>query len=193
MCFFKKSDKCIVRFCGVSYSKQRKDTLWGALKGESMQIKFFTIGIHDEECYVDEMNLFLRSHKIITVQREFINNGSNSYWSLCAEYHGTAVPEQETGKKIIDYKEILDEKQFSVFAKIRELRKTIADSEGVPVYTIVTNAQLAHIVTNNISTKAGLASIPGFGDKKMEKYGHHILKLLQELQTESGDRNEVPA
>ena len=46
----------------------------------------------------------------------------------------------------MDYKEILKSEDFAVFARLRDLRKEIAQAEAVPVYTVFTNEQLAQLV-----------------------------------------------
>ena len=51
-----------------------------------------------------------------------------------------------TGPKI-DYKEVLNEVDFAVFARLRDLRKVISDKEAIPAYSIFTNEQLAAMVT----------------------------------------------
>jgi superfamily II DNA helicase RecQ len=62
------------------------------------------------------------------------------------------------------------------------LRKNIADSEGVPVYTVFTNEQLAEIVRQKITTKNALSGIQGVGGKKIEKYGDNFIPASQKNQ-----------
>ena len=69
-------------------------------------------------------------------------------------------------KNKIDYKEVLSEQDFAVYSTLRDIRKKIADTEGVPVYTILTNEQLAEIVRRKITSKNALSAIQGIGDKK---------------------------
>ena len=49
----------------------------------------------------------------------------------------------KTGR--IDYKEVLDEKTFALFSKLREKRKVLAEKDAVPVYSVFTNEQLAQM------------------------------------------------
>jgi superfamily II DNA helicase RecQ len=58
------------------------------------------------------------------------------------------------------------------------LRKDIAQAEGMPVYTIFTNEQLAQMVQTRTTTKAALEKIAGVGDARIEKYGGRVLELL---------------
>ena len=70
--------------------------------------------------------------------------------------------------------------EFFLFAKLRDLRKQLAQSDGVPVYTIFTNAQLAQIVQSRATSKAALQAIEGLGDARMEKYGSRVAELATE-------------
>ena len=74
-------------------------------------------------------------------------------------------------KNKIDYKDVLKPEEFAVFAKLRDLRKQIAQAEAVPVYTIFTNEQLADMVRAKVTTRAGLGKIDGIGEARVEKYG----------------------
>lgn len=63
-------------------------------------------------------------------------------------------PRARTGQKPrrTDYREILSPSEFALFAKLRELRKWLAAQEGVPVYAVLTNEQMAAL---------GRANVPG--------------------------------
>ena len=78
----------------------------------------------------------------------------------------------------MDYKEILKPEEFEVFSRLREWRRNVAEKEGVPVYTVLTNDQLAQIVQKKINSKASLREIDGVGDVRIEKYGNALLELL---------------
>jgi hypothetical protein len=56
----------------------------------------------------------------------------------------------------------------------------MAQAEGVPVYTIFTNEQLAQRVQSRATTKAALEKIAGVGDVRIEKYGGRML-VVQHL------------
>ncbi len=70
--------------------------------------------------------------------------------------------------------------EFALFAKLRNLRKTLAEGEGVPVYAVFTNEQLAAMVTRRASTTAAIAAVPGVGEARLKKYGDALLSVLQQ-------------
>ena len=155
-----------------------------------MQIRVFTLRAVDADAQaVDELNAFLRSHRIASVDRQFVADGANSFWSVCVTYtaegsNPTTTSRGDASKKRIDYREVLSEHDFAVFAKLRTLRKTLADSEGIPAYALFTNDQLAEIVKRNVASKKSLGEISGVGEARVEKYGGQFLEALQQANGE---------
>jgi len=60
---------------------------------------------------------------------------------------------------------VLNPEEFELFSRLRDLRKKLADREEVPVYAILTNAHLAEIVRNRVTTREGLSAIKGVGER----------------------------
>ena len=151
--------------------------------GRAMAFKTFTIPIRDSEASEADLNAFLRSHKVLSVDRIWVDQGSNSFWSFCVDYLESAVgstgSSHRRDRQKIDYRDVLSPEDFAVFAKLRELRKDIAQAEAVPVYTIFTNEQLAQMVQKQARTNAILETIAGIGDARIEKYGARFLDFLK--------------
>lgn len=78
-----------------------------------------------------------------------------------------------TGK--VDYKAVLDGETFRIFAALRNWRKEAAGVQGVPIYTVATNEQLAEVARQRVTTKAGLETIEGFGAARMARQGDELL------------------
>jgi superfamily II DNA helicase RecQ len=148
-----------------------------------MAFRFFTIPITSADGPAETLNAFLRSHRIVKVDRQLVDQGTSSLWVLCVEYldgvdNAGLVARHGGVRTKTDYKEILSESDFAIFAKLREIRKAIAQSEAVPVYTIFTNDQLAQMVTTKATTRPALAKIDGLGEARLEKYGKRMLDIL---------------
>lgn len=79
----------------------------------------------------------------------------------------------------VDYKEVLSEEDFALFAKLREERKKLAAAEAVPVYAVCINEQMAEMAKNKPLTAAALKEINGFGEAKAGKYGEAFLNGLK--------------
>lgn len=151
-----------------------------------MAYKFFTVPLHNSQAEETELNGFLASHKVLSVDRRWVEQGTSSFWAFCVDYLASAgtTPTPTNRKPKVDYKEILSPAEFPIFAKLRELRKDIAQSAAVPVYTIFTNEQLAQMVQTRAKSKADLEKIAGVGDGRIEKYGERVLEFLKTQWTD---------
>ncbi len=138
-----------------------------------MQFKIFTIPILGGEPFNEEMNAFLRAHRIISVEDELVQSGSGAWWVFRVQYaEGTAaVPERAR----VDYKQVLDEASFKRFSDLRDIRKKISKDEAVPAFAVFTDEELSELAKLDPLTEAGMKSIRGIGAQKVEKYGRYFL------------------
>lgn len=146
-----------------------------------MQLKLFVLPVKNLTAAEAEMNAFLRSHRVMAVKKEFVPDGENSFWTFCVEHLDSPAgtfPSGVGGKPKVDYKEVLKPEEFEVFSRLREWRRIVAEKEGVPVYTVLTNEQLAQIVQKKVASKTALKEIEGVGHARVEKYGDALLGLL---------------
>ena len=67
-----------------------------------------------------------------------------------------------------------------LFAKLRKLRKAIADDEDLPPYVVFNDATLMEMA-ERLPTSAGeMLAVNGVGHRKLEKYGQAFLNLIEE-------------
>ena len=126
----------------------------------------------------DELNRFLRGHRVLRVVQQF----ENGCWQFCVAWEsGTAESDRSAGrgKPKVDYKEVLDAPTFALFAELRELRKALSQEERVPAYAVFTNEQLAEIAKGRCATVADLKKIEGLGEGRVEKYGSAVLETIR--------------
>ena len=45
-----------------------------------MQLKLFILPVKNLDAAEAEMNAFLPSHRVLTVKKEFVSDGENSFW-----------------------------------------------------------------------------------------------------------------
>ena len=129
----------------------------------------------------EELNYFLRSHRVVQVQRSLENNNGMLCWCFCVEWLEGALPQVvgDKSKKLrIDYKNILNESDFELFSILREARNLRAKEIATPSYNICTNEVLAEIARARPTEKSKLLEIEGFGEKKIEKHGEAFIKIL---------------
>ena len=144
-----------------------------------MPLKLYIVPVKNLSVPEGEMNAFLRGHRELAVRKEFVSDGENSFWTFCVEYlESAATGPGAPGGKLpkVDYKEVLKPEEFEVFSRLRDWRKAEAEQEGVPVYGVFTNEQLAEMVRQRTGTKAALKGIEGVGEARVEKYGAAVLE-----------------
>lgn len=152
-----------------------------------MNIKIFDIPAICPDDTIEQVNKFLRGHKVLDVDRQFYVSSDNiGHWSLFVTYLSTqfSYPFQERREKV-DYKTVLDEKAFSRFTKLRVIRKQLADEDAVPAYAVFTDAELAQIAQLPTIDATLLARITGIGEKRIGKYGNLICERYNETGRES--------
>ena len=157
-----------------------------------MPYRFFTIPIRDESA-ADALNTFLGSHRIVAEKLEFVQDGAHSAWAVAVCYLGAhSRPAAVSDKKSkIDYREVLNEQDFRVYAKLRALRKSLAEQEGVPPYAIFTNQQLAALLEQRVTTVSAMQAIDGIGESRIKKYSSAFLAILsEEIATQTSAQSE---
>jgi superfamily II DNA helicase RecQ len=147
-----------------------------------MALRFFVVSVRQGAQAEGEVNAFLSSHRVLAIDRRFVDLGENSFWAVCIDFipAGSGEGVSAFGKKgRIDYREALPPEEFAVFAKLRELRKQIAQAESVPVYTVFTNDQLAEMVRRRVGAKSDLEKVAGVGEARIAKYAEQFLAVLR--------------
>ena len=128
-----------------------------------MQIQFFQVPVHASQ--VDGLNRFLSTHRVTSIERQFVSDGANSFWSICVTFESGDPPQtsiQQKGR--VDYRDVLTEEQFSIFAKLRVLRKDLSERDKVPPYSIFNNEHLAEVVRRHRQDRPG----PGLLDSRSQ-------------------------
>lgn len=139
---------------------------------KSMRFKIFSIPIIGGSQIEQELNAFLSSKRVLEVEKQLISQGNSAFWSFCITYiEGGDFPVK--GK--VDYKELLDEASFRRFSRMREIRKRLAQEEGVPAYAVFTDEELAAMAKVENLTAVKMKGIKGIAEKKLEKYGRHFI------------------
>lgn len=108
------------------------------------------------------------------VDKQLIQSEGSAYWSFCVSYL-----DETTGgsKERVDYRQLLEPDAFNRFARMRELRKKIAQEDGVPAFGIFTDAELAALAEFETLDREKMLSVKGIGEKKVEKYGQYFMNL----------------
>lgn len=73
-----------------------------------------------------------------------------------------------------------------LFAKLRKLRKSIADADGLPPYVVFSDATLIDMAEILPTSYGEMLAVSGVGQRKLEKYADPFLDLIQEHITHHG-------
>ena len=155
-----------------------------------MKYQFFTIPVISFDSEQEKLNHFCSQHSIVAVDKQLIMQGSHYVWAFCITYlqdssSAVSSKSKQSQRIRIDYKEVLNEEDFTIFVELRNLRKQVAEQHGVPVYAIFTNEQLAAMVTGRVTTLAQLQTIEGVGESRLVKYGEVFVDGLLGLFNET--------
>ncbi|TVR46813.1 MAG: hypothetical protein EA402_02185 [Planctomycetota bacterium] len=146
----------------------------------AMAFRIYTIPIGDDGRAAEDLNAFLRRVRVLSVQKALLPDGSA--WTFCIDYADQdagvrhAAQRERPGK--VDYREVLSSEDFAVYARLRAQRKATAEAQGVPVYALLSNEQLAAIARTRPQSLADLRAIDGIGEAKATSYGAGILACV---------------
>jgi superfamily II DNA helicase RecQ len=152
-----------------------------------MAFAFFLIPADANSALAAELNSFLTSHRILRVGREWCGHGVGGSWAFCIEYVAGDVGGEDLrarGGKRVDYREILPPAEFQVYSRLRELRRTLSDRDGVAAFVLFTNEQLAEMVRKGCRTLDDLKGIAGIGEARVAKYGADVLSVMNSGRAE---------
>lgn len=141
------------------------------------QFKTFLLPLEPNAEAEGEMNGFLRSHRVVDVQKMQDAKG----WHFLVEYLDGAGEGGGRGlrhNERIDYMKELEPPVFAVFSRLRVSRKELAKEAGVPPFGIATDAQLAAMAKLEEPSLAKIGSIEGFGEARVKAYGEKFLESL---------------
>jgi len=144
-----------------------------------MQIKVFSVPAVGGESANEEMNAFLRGHKILQVEQQLVSGSEGTYWSFCIRYiQGGAIAGKRGKRPRKDYKSELPPEVFERFSVLRKIRKQIAEEDSIPAFAVFTDEQLSGLSQLEELSDTAMKSVAGVGEKKVEKYAERFRKSL---------------
>jgi ATP-dependent DNA helicase RecQ len=66
-----------------------------------------------------------------------------------------------------------------LFAKLRKLRKAIADEENIPPYVVFNDATLIEMAEQTPLSASEMLSVNGVGTRKLERFGKEFMALIR--------------
>lgn len=155
-------------------------SLWGVSpqKFWKMQIKIISVPMVGGEWMNDELNRFLRGHKVLQVEQQLVSGTAGAYWAFCIRYVDDQGRLGNEKKERVDYRAVLSVVDFAKFSKLRSIRKAIAEAEGIPAFAVLTDEEMAGLAQLAELTPQTMQSVKGIGEKKSEKYATRFIKAM---------------
>lgn len=158
------------------------------------QFMTFFISPFSESSASAELNNFLKSHRIINVEKRLIDGERGTGWVFLVEYSdidGTKSGYTMSSK--IDWRDVLNPSQFAVYDFLRKTRKEIGDKTKIPLYGILSNEQLALMAQNPPKTKEDFLKIKGVNEQKYKQFGDIFISAIEKalLTVENSETLDV--
>jgi superfamily II DNA helicase RecQ len=147
-----------------------------------------------EKSVTEELNAFLRSHRIINVEKRLVDGERGTGWAFLVEYGaaegGKTTPDGQNQR--VDYRAILNASEYALYEKLRGLRKDLAEKAGIPVYAVFTNEQLACMVKKPPHTAKDLLAIAGIGEARVKQFGEAFVKHFTAMEDNAHETARQP-
>ncbi len=122
----------------------------------------------------EEMNKFLRGHRILEVQQQY--DTQRAFWTFAISYLDTNVGKTNyVQENKIDWKAELEPAVYERFSRLRERRKVIANDEKLPAFAVFTDKELVEIAKQENPTKSSIQKIDGINTARADRYAERIL------------------
>ena len=157
------------------------------------QFMTFFVSPFSEPSSHAELNNFLKSHRIINVEKRLIDGERGTGWVFLVEYSdidGSKAGYTMSSK--IDWRDVLTPSQFAVYDLLRKRRKEISDKTKIPLYGILSNEQLALMsqnLTSQFFANLYLSETDHFAVEKLKSAGY--VRYMDDILIFADSRAEV--
>lgn len=132
---------------------------------------------------------------------KYINEGGDGVlsWGMNARgviYSGMRVTlkihkTDEVQRQIADEKKIGENANPELLGRLKELRRKVADMNGVPAFVIFSDATLRDMSAKMPTNEAQFQSVYGVGRVKTEKFGRKFMDEIEKFCAESGSASKL--
>ena len=142
-----------------------------------MQVKTFIVPVLSSERSEEDLNRFLRSHRVLQMDRHFCaENGG--YWAVLVEYvdgdPSTAAPLAHRHDKQPDAIGELSEEERNRYERFKQIRKQQATKNAIPAYLIFTNEELATLARVPVLNAETVKGVKGIAPSRLKAYVEHF-------------------
>ena len=158
------------------------------------QFMTFFVSPFSEPSSHAELNNFLKSRRIINVEKRLIDGERGTGWVFLVEYSDNdgAKPSYTMSAKV-DWRDVLNPSQFAGYDLLRKKRKEIGERTKIPLYGILSNEQLALMAQNPPKTKEEFIKIKGVSEQKYRQFGEEFLETVMSAMLSAEQAENVAA
>jgi ATP-dependent DNA helicase RecQ len=149
----------------------------GCLVTQGDEYPIVALGDGYEEVIKEERRLYLKlpkEQKPQLILQERKQSGSQVVLKISPSVRSEPAQEVQNSDNTFD--------DNIIFEKLKTLRKELAAKEGVPPYSIFTNASLRDMCRKMPITLIQFSAINGVGKIKLEKYGNAFVELIKNIK-----------
>ena len=90
------------------------------------------------------------------------------------------VPRQASNRSHMDGAAATSEHDAQLFARLRALRRRLADEAGVPAFVVFNDATLRNLAAIKPTQPEDMLRVSGVGPTKLQRYGQHFLDAIRQ-------------
>ncbi|MHB1157950.1 MAG: DNA helicase RecQ [Phycisphaerales bacterium] len=120
-------------------------------------------GEHNTLRLTDKSRPILRKQQTVTLRRDVVSR---------------PVKQKRDRQRSQTYDLLTTDAQKQLFQQLRELRRRLADEQGVPPYVVFGDRTLIDMVLRAPGSLARMAAVHGVGQRKLEQYGRVFLDVI---------------
>ena len=140
----------------------------------------------------EDLNRFLRSHRILQIERHFCND-SGGYWAVFVEYidgnpQDASTPVRRRDKQ--DATQGLSEEEKQRFEYFKEVRRQLATKNSIPAYLIFTNEELAILARVEELTPESIKYIKGIAPTRLKAYIENFYVVKDAKESKGPDAED---
>ncbi|MCQ2316037.1 MAG: HRDC domain-containing protein [Bacteroidales bacterium] len=155
-----------------------------------MQIKIFNVPSTGGEQENEELNLFLRSHKILNVRDEFTPSLG---WCFRVEYIDGAFPSPAPSKGSNEKEQYskLSLEQKDIYSRLKQARTAISKQDAIPAYLVFTNVELMEIAVLPELSVQSVSNLNNVSKDRMSKYAERLLDTYTKIPNENVEKSNA--
>jgi hypothetical protein len=146
-----------------------------------LDLRLVTVSYDAESGAFPEAPLADLSGEIVSVVEHFFFHDGLPRLLLVVQHHppeDRPARSRGRGAPRDDPRHGLSADEAKVYDRLRTWRRGRAEADGVPVYVIFNNRELAEIARRGPASLTALQEVPGIGQNKAQRYGPDLLRML---------------